>query len=45
LQTEQTKGSLVAELLNEFEVEKEIAEADVEAFVNVLIENEMLETE
>ena len=45
LQTEQTKGSLVAELLHEFEVEKEIAEADVEAFVNVLIENEMLETE
>lgn len=43
LQTEQTMESLVAALLEEFEVEKETAEADVEAFVKVLIENGMLE--
>lgn len=43
LQTEQTIDSLVTEMLEEFEVEKEIAEADVEAFVKVLIENGMLE--
>ena len=43
LQTEQTMESLVATLLEEFEVEKETAEADVEAFVKVLIENGMLE--
>lgn len=43
LQTEQTIESLVAEMLEEFEVEKEKAEADVEAFVKVLIENGMLE--
>ena len=43
LQTEQTMESLVAEMLEEFEVEKEKAEADVKAFVKVLIENGMLE--
>ena len=43
LQTEQTMESLVAEMLEEFEVEKEKAEEDVEAFVKVLIENGMLE--
>lgn len=43
LQTDQTKDSLVAAMLEEFEVEKEIAEADVAAFVKVLIENGMLE--
>lgn len=43
LQTEQTMERLVAALLSEFEVEKETAEADVEAFVKVLIENGMLE--
>lgn len=43
LQTEQTMDSLVAEILNEFEVDKDIAKADVEAFVKVLIENGMLE--
>lgn len=43
LQTEQTIDSLVTELLKEFEVEKKTAEADVEAFVKVLIENDMLE--
>ena len=45
LQQEQTMESLVAEMLSEFEVERETAEADVKAFVNVLIENKMLETE
>ena len=43
LQAEQTMESLVTEMLEEFEVEKETAEADVKAFVNVLIENGMLE--
>lgn len=43
LQTEQTIDSLVAGMLEEFEVEKETAEADAEAFVKVLIENGMLE--
>ena len=43
LQTEQTMERLAAALLSEFEVEKETAEADVEAFVKVLIENGMLE--
>lgn len=43
LQTEQTMESLAAGLLNEFEVEKETAEADVEAFVKVLTDNGMLE--
>ena len=43
LQTEQTMESLVAEMLEEFEVEKEKAEEEVEAFVKVLIENGMLE--
>lgn len=43
LQTEQTIDSLMAAMLEEFEVEKETAEADVEAFVTVLIENGMLE--
>ena len=43
LQTEQTLESLVTEMLNEFEVEKETAEAAVQAFVNVLIENRMLD--
>ena len=43
LQTEQTMESLVDRMLEEFEVEKEIAKADVEAFVKVLIEHEMIE--
>ena len=43
LQTEQTIESLVEALLSEFEVEKDIAKADVEAFVKVLNENKMLE--
>ena len=43
LQTEQTMDSLLAAMLEEFEVEEEIAKADIEAFVKVLIENEMLE--
>ena len=43
LQTEQTIDSLVAGMLEEFEVEKETAEADAEAFEKVLIENGMLE--
>ena len=45
LQTEQTTESLVTEMLNEFEVDKETAEADVMAFINVLVENGMLEKE
>lgn len=43
LQTDQTMDSLVAAMLEEFEVEKETAEADVDVFVKVLIENDMLE--
>jgi hypothetical protein len=45
LQTEQTMESLVAEMLNEFEVDEETAEAGVKAFVDVLKENQMLEIE
>ena len=45
LQTEQTMENLVAELLNEFEVDKETAEADVVAFVNTLKDNNMLVVE
>ena len=43
LQTEQTVDSLVTELLREFEVDEGTAKTDTEAFVKVLIENEMLE--
>lgn len=43
LQTDQTMDSLVAAMLEEFKVEKETAEADVDVFVKVLIENDMLE--
>ena len=43
LQIDQTMDSLVAAMLEEFEVEKETAEADVDVFVKVLIENDMLE--
>lgn len=43
LQTDQTMDSLLAAMLEEFEVEKETAEADVDVFVKVLIENDMLE--
>lgn len=43
LQSEQTMDSLLAALLEEFDVEVDVAKADVEAFVNVLVENEMLE--
>lgn len=43
LQKEQTMDSLVTEILREFEVEKETAKVDAEAFVKVLIENGMLE--
>lgn len=43
LQEEQTMDSLLAALLEEFEVEPEVAKADVEAFVDVLVENELLE--
>ena len=45
LQTEQTIDSLVAEMLNEFEVDTETAEVGVKAFVKVLTDNGMLETE
>lgn len=45
LQKEQTTESLVAEMLNEFDVDKERAEADVKAFVHTLTENGMLERE
>lgn len=45
LQTEQTVESLVAEMLNEFDVDEETAEAGVKAFVDVLKENQMLEIE
>ena len=43
LQTEQTFESLVEALMNEYEVDKKTAEADVETFVKVLQENNMLE--
>ena len=43
LQTDQTMDSLVAAMLEEVKVEKETAEADVDVFVKVLIENDMLE--
>lgn len=45
LQKEQTIESLVAEMLNEFDVDAETAEAGVKAFIDVLKENQMLETE
>ena len=45
LQTEQTIESLVAEMLNEFDVDEETAEAGVTAFIDVLKENQMLEIE
>ena len=43
LQTEQTMESLVNQMLDEFEVDRETAEADVADFVKALTDNEMLE--
>ena len=45
LQAEQTIESLVAAMLDEFDVDAETAEAGVKAFVDVLKENQMLETD
>lgn len=43
LQSKQTKESLVEALLENYEIDKETAVADVESFVKVLQENNLLE--
>ena len=43
LQTEQTKESLVEAMLANYEIDEETATADVEDFVKILQENDLLE--
>lgn len=43
LQSKQTKESLVEALLENYEIDKETATADVESFVKILQENNLLE--
>ncbi|MBQ4515505.1 MAG: PqqD family protein [Clostridia bacterium] len=45
LKTETTKEELLDALLSEYDVEKSVAETDVDEFLKILSEKELLETE